>query len=183
MPQNKPVFLSFLPAATGLLWHCLSTPGLTVRLLNLAFFLLCLEQARMAAVDLRHIELADQVTPNRPLRRFRAVTLTTIGLELLGFYIAVVWLTGGAVWVLVSLIFFNSFATVQIAPGGTVEPRPLSDRLPVLVADGISLLLVGLWHLQIAPLIVSFTLVALIALYGGIKYGPLVFSHLRALRG
>ncbi|MEM9165295.1 MAG: hypothetical protein AAGC54_19815 [Cyanobacteria bacterium P01_F01_bin.4] len=182
MPLNQWIFWSFLPAAVGLLWHCFSAPSLPVRFLNLAFFLLCLEQARMATLDLQRIQLANPLEPSRPLRRFRRVTLVTIGLELLGFYSAVVWLTAGAVWVLASLIFFNSFASVQIDPEGTLATRPLSDRLPILAADGISLLLVSLWHLQIAPLGISLTLVALIALDGGIKYGPLVLSRLSALR-
>lgn len=179
MSLNKWTFWSFLPAAVGLLWRCFNAPSLPVRLLNLAFFLLCLEQARMATLDLQQIQLANPLQPSGPLRRLRRVTLTTIGLELLGFYSAVVWLTAGATWVLVSLIFFNSFAPVQIDRAGIVAPRPLSDRLLVLAADGVSLLLVGLWHLQIAPLSVSLALVALIALYGGVKYGPSLLSQLK----
>ncbi|NEP17317.1 MAG: hypothetical protein F6J97_10490 [Leptolyngbya sp. SIO4C1] len=122
----------------------------------------------MAAVDLSQIATLRAQTADPRLGPFERVTRLTVGFELIGFY-AALWRPGsGAVLVLLSLIFFNSAATVQLQPA--IAPYSLGQRLPVLLADGVGLLLVCLWQQQIAPLWTSSRLLGAITLYGLIKY-------------
>jgi hypothetical protein len=173
------VALLFLPAALGLLaraigylsWHN-TAPEVSVCLLSLATFLICLEQARMAAVDLQQISRLQAHAQNPSLRQFRQITLTTIVLELVGFYISILWLGWGALTVLLSQVWFNLFAGVQLQPQAAlpIQPYGALKRLPVLLADSLGLLLVGLWLASIWPIEAAGLLLSLVLLYAGIKY-------------
>lgn len=173
------VALLFLPAALGLLAQALgylpwqsTAPEVSVRLLSLATFLICLEQARMAAVDLQQISLLEAHAQNPSLRQFRRVTLTTIALELAGFYIGILWLGWGALAVLLSQVWFNLFAGIQLQPQAAlpIQPYGALKRFPILLADSLGLLLVGLWLTSIWPVGAAGLLFSLVLIYAGIKY-------------
>lgn len=184
-----PVSLLFLPAALGI--------GLQIfqgawdaRAIALALLLLCLDQARMAGVD--WLELAavrsqltatrsqtsdasePSLSPDARLDRFAWVTLSTIAIELIGFYVAWQWLGFGVIIVLLSQLWFHGLAGIQLHPG---EPEPIHDcglgmRSPVLMADTVGILLVIFWLQAVAPLSMAVTLLAMVGLYGCVKYWP-----------
>lgn len=189
LPKLPPfiVALLFLPAALGLLAQAFgflpwqgTTPESSVRLLGLATALICLEQARMAAVDLHHISDLQAHAQNPALRQFRQITLTTIALELVGFYAGILWLGWGALTVLLSQVWFNLFAGVQLCPQAAmpIQPYGAIKRIPILLADGLGLLLVGLWLIPIWPIKAAGLLFSLVLIYGGVKYLlPLAYSY------
>lgn len=187
------IFLSFLPAALGLAVQICLGQAWDQRCLALALLLLCLDQARMAQVDWRAIAAVAAQDPLGDLRvdRFRLVTLSTIALELVGFYIsgwyggtlaggellgselaATAWLAGGAVIVLVSQIWFHSLAGIQLQPGEAepVVTLGMGARSPVLLADILGIGLVLLWFWGLWPLAMAGALLALVLVYGWVKY-------------
>jgi hypothetical protein len=167
------ILLLFFPAWLGLLRQVFGADSLADQVLAIAILLLCIDQARMAVVDLEQLAQVKQQTQDRRLRRFSQATVSTIILELLGFYIAGIWLGSGAIAVLLSLIWFNLLAGIQLHPEQTVTIRPwgIPERLPVLLADGIGLVLISLWMVRIAPLAIASGLLGLVTVYGGAKYG------------
>jgi len=70
----------------------------------------------MAAVDLAEIAQFQQKTSDPRLDRFFMVTISTIVLELSGFYVAALWIGWGALIVLVSQIWFQCLAKIQLQP-------------------------------------------------------------------
>lgn len=164
--------LLFLPASLGLLSQAIGASDLSQQLLAFAFFLFCLEQGYMAMSDLQQVaEVREQVQDDR-VSRFYWVTVTTIGMELAGFYAAWVWLGPGAIGVLLSQIWFNTLAGVQLHPGQSdpIRTYGVIDRLPVLIADGVGLLCVSLWLARVAPIAMAGGLFGMVLLYGVIKY-------------
>jgi hypothetical protein len=169
------IALLFLPAVLGLgtvvLWASAAQ-----RCLALALLLLCLDQTRMAIVDLQAITAVATPCsgPDLRLDRFRLVTLSTIAVELVGFYTAGFWNAGlawGGAIVLLSQLWFHALAGVQLLPG---EPEPVREfgvemRSPVLIADALGLVLLGLR--SVFPLSVSALLLTLVMIYGWVKYG------------
>lgn len=166
------MFLLFFPACLGLLGQVIRGDQLSDQFLAIAIFLLCVDQARMAVVDLEQIAQVKQQTQDSRLARFYRATLSTIALELLGFYSAAVWLGWGAIAVLFSLVWFNLVAGIQLHPGQKVAVQTwgIPERLPVLCADGIGLVLMGLWMARIAPLTIAIGLLGLVVAYGWMKY-------------
>lgn len=169
------IFLLFFPACLGLLGQVAGAEQWSSRIFAIAILLLCLDQARMAVVDLEQIAQVQQQTYDVRVKRFFQVTLSTIALELLGFYGAAVSLGWGAIAILASQIWFNLLAGIRLHPSQKVAIQGwgIPERLPVLYADGIGLVLVSLWMLQIAPLAIAASLLGLVLLYGGVKYGLL----------
>ncbi|HEY9879973.1 MAG TPA: hypothetical protein V6D29_16080 [Leptolyngbyaceae cyanobacterium] len=174
------IYPLFLPAGLGLLgqvvwalgWSDRTASTWAVGLLALGTLLICLEQAHMAVVDLRQIHLVKQQTPDPRLRHFYWITLSTIAIELIGFYVATPWLGWGALIVLLSQAWFNLLANIQLHPA---TPQPIRswgirDRLPVLVADGVGLLLASLWIAQIVPIWGASLLLSIVLIYGWVKY-------------
>lgn len=163
--------LLFLPASLGLLTQILWGSAIAQQILTLAILLLCIDQARMAVVDLEAIAAIGQ-PHNLEIKRFQWVTLSTIGLELLGFYGAILYLGWGAGLVLLSQVWFNLLAGVQLHPQAdpAIVPWGIRDRAIVLLADTLGLLLIGLWIAKVTPLIVAGALLAMVLLYGFIKY-------------
>ncbi|WP_199320381.1 hypothetical protein [Leptolyngbya sp. FACHB-261] len=132
----------------------------------------------MAVVDLEQIALVkDQIYDSR-LSNFHKITTSTIILELLGFYSSSISLGWGAVLVLLSQVWFNLLAGIQLQPLGKVaiQPSAISERLPVLIANGIGLILVSLWLLQVAPLSMASGLLGLVIFYIWVKYAPAVLK-------
>jgi len=170
------VFWIFFPASLGVLGQVLWGPDLSHRLLALGLFLFSIDQARMAVLDLRQAIAAQRQTPDFRIRRFYWVTLTTIVLEILGFGIAAVWLGWGIQLVLLSQVWFNLFAGIQIQPPDLkIQPWGVRERLPVLIADGLGMGLMGLWMREIAPMGIVLTLWGMAIAYACLKY----FSSLR----
>ncbi len=168
------MFLLYFPASLGLLSQVMGGNELFHQLLALALLLLCIDQARMAVVDLEQVEQVKQKVQDARLDSFYRVTVSTIILELLGFYGAYFWLGWGAILVLLSQIWFNVLAGIQLQP---MEETPIQswgipERRIVLIADGIGLILVSLWILQIAPLWMASGLLAMVIIYGWVKYSP-----------
>jgi hypothetical protein len=168
------IFLLFFPACVGLMIK-ISQGGADRALFALALLLLAIDQARMATVDLTQVAAVKSPiqTPDQRLDLFYRITLSTVIVELLGFYGALGNLGGGAMLVLLSQVGFNLLANIQLQPD-TEEPIQdwgIADRLPVLIADGVGLALVCLWLSGVAPLVMAAALLFMVLIYGGIKYG------------
>jgi hypothetical protein len=168
------MFLLFFPASLGLLSQFISGNELSHQLLALALLLLCVDQARMAVVDLENFKQVKQKVQDVRLDNFYWVTVSTIVLELLGFYSSYIWLGWGAILVLLSQIWFNILAGIQLQP---TEENPIQswgvpERSIVLLSDGVGVILVGLWILQIAPLWMASGLLGMLVIYGWVKYAP-----------
>lgn len=169
--------LLFFPASLGLGRQIIGSTGLAFQLLALAFLLFSVEQARMAIVDLEQIAaVRQQVQDGRDqddrLNHFYRITVSTIVLELIGFYTAAIWLGWGAVIVLLSQVGFNCFSNIRLYPSDVspIQPWDLSQRIPVLVADGAALILVSLWMAKIAPLWMAAGILSLTIAFGIVKY-------------
>ncbi len=186
-----PVSLLFLPAALGIGLQ-LPQGSWDYRCIALALLLLCLDQARMAGVDLLDIAavrsppasasfatLEPSPTDDPRLDRFTWVTLSTIAIELIGFYLAWAALGWGVILVLISQLWFHGLAGVQLFPGAAEPVVPFGARLrsPVLIADSVGIILVVLWLQQVAPLTMALLLLGMVALYGGVKYGPELWAR------
>lgn len=142
------------------------------QLVRLALVLLGLDQARMAWVDLVRVRQA-QTTPDPRLTRFKGVTISTVIWELIGFYGAVQEPVIGMMIVFSSQLWFHCLAPVQLIPhssgGILVQPYTVPQRLPVLIADGVLLGLLGLIGGAIAPLGNAIAVLVLILAYLGHK--------------
>ncbi len=174
----------FMPAAAGLLYQAGQPHPWPHRLLALALLLLSFEQAHMARVDLRHVELVAQRSSDlsgslsgdlpRDLRLHhfgRVVMLAILG-QLLGFSVAAAGYLGwGMASILVSLVGFNLAATIRLEPG-TAKPIQAAgwrSRLDVLMLDAIALMLALLWIAQKFQAWVASGLFAIAVLYGASK--------------
>lgn len=167
----------FVPACFGLLFKVGLASSLDERLVALGAVILCLEQSRMAAVDLRYVTQVKAQLNDPRLDRFRWVTLSTIVIELIGFYLALHWLGWGAFIVLVSQVWFHLLANIELQP--EQDPpfyvRGISQRWSVLAADVIAIGLISLWIARVAALMAALLLFTITTLYGVVKYGlPLV---------
>jgi hypothetical protein len=168
------MFLLFFPASLGLLSQVVGGNELSHQLMALALSLLCADLARMAVVDLEQVKQVKQQFQDARLDNFYWVTVSTIVLELLGFYSSYIWLGWGAILVLLSQLWFNFLAGIQLQP---TEEKPIQswgvpERKFVLLADGVGVILVGLWILQIAPLWMASGLLGMLIIYGWVKYVP-----------
>jgi hypothetical protein len=165
------LFLLFFPASFGIMRQIFVPEDLSSLIIALGTFCICVDQARMAEVDLRQIAQFQEKIADDRLKRFFAVTITTIILELLGFYLAAFWLGWGVWLVLVSQIWFHCLAAIQLQPTtNQIIAHSISQRLPVLLTDGIGIILVFFWSAKIAPLAMAVTLTTMVLIYGWVKY-------------
>jgi hypothetical protein len=173
-PISWLIFLLFFPASLGLLSQVIGGNELSHQLLALALLLLCVDQARMAVVDLEQVKQVKQKVQDARLDNFYWVTVSTIVLELLGFYSAYIWLGWGAILVLLSQIWFNVLAGIQLQPAeeNPIQSWGIPERSIVLVADVIGLILVSLWIMQLVPLWMASGLLGMLVIYGWLKYAP-----------
>lgn len=153
MPSNwlsvrRFVPLFFVPAGTGLVWDALHSETLALRLLAWALILFCLELAVMAKVDLDNIAAVRQ--EDSRLYRFSLVVNSTIVLELIGFYIALISSPAGALMIILSQLWFNLLAQIQLCPkhSPAVVSFGISQRVPLILANGVGLVLLSLWFLS-----------------------------------
>ncbi len=175
------ILLLFLPAGLGLLIQA-AYPALnpivaplsgSQRLLSLSLALFCLELAHMARVDLGNIAAIAVSPEDSRLRRFFRVTVSTVVLEVVGFYVALVSLQWGAIAIIFSQLWFNLLAGIQLWPGQSppITPLGISERRAVLVANGLGLGLISLWPLPAVRIWIAVGLLTLIILFLIIKYG------------
>ncbi|MEM8504618.1 MAG: hypothetical protein AAF716_15855 [Cyanobacteria bacterium P01_D01_bin.1] len=181
------IYLLFAPAATGLIWRVIYSETLAQQLLALALALFCVELAIMAKVDLDNIAIVKEEEDTR-LDRFFLVVISTIVLEVFGFYTALLSLPVGALVVVFSQLWFNLLAGLQLHPGRSpaVVSFGLSKRFSVLLANAAGLFLLSLWFIptlssalswELAPSFViqlrrclSGGLLALVVLFLLVKY-------------
>ncbi|MGF1674322.1 MAG: hypothetical protein ACFCUV_11655 [Rivularia sp. (in: cyanobacteria)] len=165
------IFLFFFPACLGILRQVILSTELSHQLLALAIFLLCIEQANMANHDLQKVADAKQQVKDARLNYFQIITIVTIIIELIGFYLSSIWLGWGSIVILFSLIWFNLFANIKInsSSENIIQTWKISERLPVLVADIVGLLLISMWILNIGDFGISLGLFAMTILYCSIK--------------
>jgi hypothetical protein len=165
------LFSLFFLASLGIMPQIFVSEDLSSSILALGTLGMCIEQARMAVVDLEQIAQFQEKIVDSRLDRFFVATVSTIILELLGFYLAALEIGWGALIVLVSQIWFHCLAKIQLQP--TTEKiidYGIKPRLPVLLADGIGIIFVIFWIAKIAPLIMAVNLTAMVLIYCCLKY-------------
>lgn len=166
---GPPVRVCFWPAGVGLGWQIWCSQSLSGSILALALLLGLLEQAHMAGIDLEKVQTLERHPDygrDRRLYRFAWVLITTLGVELLGFYLASFGYLGlGLLVIMTSLLGFNLAAGVHLDLGGrqAIAPAPWYSRWLVLMLDGLGLAMAWLWlakqaHLGIAVGFLSLTL-------------------------
>ncbi|MGK7933769.1 MAG: hypothetical protein AB4041_20390 [Microcystaceae cyanobacterium] len=171
---------SFFPACLLILAQAILGKELSYSLLATGLFLLCIDQSRMAALDVRQVTEVRRDNSDHRLEQFWCLTLWTIIIELAGFYLASYALGWGIELVLLSQVGFNALAEIQLQPSEVekVIPRPWSDRLPLIVANGMAMILMGLWMVRIAPLIIVSSLWFIAIAYAILKLWRLLrLSH------
>lgn len=181
---SKVIFLLFFPACMGIFRQVLWNSELTHQLLAFGTFLFCIEQANMANQDLQKVVDLKKYIKDTRLDVFLKITIITIILELMGFYLSSIWLGWGFIIILFALIFFNVFVNIQIHESNKnkIKNWNINERLPVLIADFIGLVLVSLWMFKIGDLWISWILFAMPLLYCSIKVF-LFFKSWNLLRG
>ncbi|MBF2062930.1 MAG: hypothetical protein IGS39_00615 [Calothrix sp. C42_A2020_038] len=199
LPIDQLIFWLFFPACIGLLTQVIWGVELTNRLVASGTFIFCIEQARMAVKDLRQIKTAKAYIQDVRLNTFYQVTIITIALELLGFYISIFCLGWGSILILLSQIWFNLLASIKIefiykvgncnlystpvmalsAPIIYIQVWKISERIPVLTADILGLILISFWMLQIGSLLISWLLFTMVIAYGIVKvlFSSYVLGH------
>ncbi|MBL1210967.1 hypothetical protein [Geminocystis sp. GBBB08] len=169
---NLIIIILFFPASFGLLWQSFSLNNLSAQLISFAFFLFSLEQARMAVIDLKPCIFSKNCFQSTVFIKFYLVIITTLIIELFGFYLALFSLGWGAIFVLISQFWFNCFAPVKIreTENITIQDYPFTDKIIILAADTIALILMSLWLINIFPLIISISILALTLIFCFVKY-------------
>jgi hypothetical protein len=187
------IFVLFFPAGIGILKQGIWNTELTHQIIAIAMCLFCIEQGRMAVKDLQKIAEAKKLVIDARLDNFYIITVTTILVELLGFYISSFWLGWGSIIILLSQVWFNLLAAIKINTSSQssakknivlIEPWTISERLPVLVADVLGLVLVSIWMLSFsilrsASFWISLVLCTMVVIYLGIKLGSSISNYLR----
>ncbi|MEO0396790.1 MAG: hypothetical protein ACFB14_11175 [Leptolyngbyaceae cyanobacterium] len=164
------IIAAFAIATVGILiWNLQPVDGLAMAL---ALALLCVDQGRMALVDLndiRRVTLGDQ-----RVRQFFIVTLIAIAVELIGFYFAWRWLAVGTALVLGSQLFFNIAAKIQLYPDSPepIRPMGLKECGPMLTINTVALGLTTLWQRGLFSQVTSALLLVMVLTYLILKYFP-----------
>jgi hypothetical protein len=166
------IFLLFFPACLGILSQVIRPQTFDHQLLALGLLIFTIDQAKMAVLDLKNIKSATEKIKDIRLQYFYYTTISTIALELIGFYVASIQLGWGIILVLGSQVGFNFFANIRIQPNEftIIEDKTFSEKIVVLMADIVALILIGFWINAIAPLSIVLTLWTMAIVYGCIKY-------------
>ncbi len=177
--------LLFVPAIIGILRDAFLAQSLPEQLLSLALLLLCLDLARMAKVDLDNTAtvsaqfLEAELPEDARLESFRKTVLSTIVLELLGFYGVLLSLQWGGIVVIFSQLWFNLLAKVHLCPqkSSSVTHLGLLGRLPVLLANAGGLSLLACWSVLEIRFWLALSLLLLVGFFLIVKYAGSVFSR------
>ncbi|MEM8613007.1 MAG: hypothetical protein AAGF93_13385 [Cyanobacteria bacterium P01_H01_bin.105] len=163
----------FWLAAGGIGWHYLLLPTSNLTgsaVIAIALILVCIDQGRMAWVDLANIH---QISlDDRRVVRFYIITLSTIVIELIGFYLVWHHLALGMIIFLSSQLFFNTAANVRLYPHShePIRPLPTEERWPVLLANSIALGLITLWQTNHFRQLTSVLWLSMVVIYLAVKY-------------
>ena len=166
-------------------------------LLAIALLLLCAELSWMAYVDLNNVSktAAQFFSDNAEysvkdvedkektlLIDFLFCILSTVVLELIGFYAASFSLWVAALVVIASQVWFNSLARIQLFPNKTpaIVLFGVRQRIGVLVANGVALALLGLRFVFGAELAPAAGLLVLSILFLLIKYAPILYQRIKS---
>lgn len=191
------LFILFFPASFGLLWQSFTSNSLSEQLISFSFFLFSLEQARMAFIDLKSYSVAKSenlynyhkltkkspsinllsqntilASENHNLSQFLLVTVSTIIIELSGFYLALFSIGWGAISVLISLIWFNIFSPLKVIDSDkfSLTNYLFYDKIMILLADFICLMLMSLWIINVYPLVIALIILLITLIFAVIKY-------------
>ena len=148
------------------------TEGWNNKVLCLTIFIMCLEQAKMAIIDFTNIKISKRYLKDTQLDNFLIITSITVAMELLGFYLVSFSRDWSIVIILTSLIFFNSFAKINILASETIsiECCSISQRFSILIANYLGLAIIILEILNFFPIIMSTVLLGMTLAYATIKY-------------
>ena len=92
-----------------------------------------IDQARMAVLDLENIAEAKKKVEDIQLNQFYYLTIITIALELIGFYLASIELGSRIIIVLRSQILFNVLVniSIQLTKENIIHKKSFSDKILV----------------------------------------------------
>ncbi len=172
MTVNKTIFLFFFIAGLGLLYQIIFNQNLSSKLIAIGFFFICIDQARMAVIDLKNFSIVEKYLENENLTNFYKLTIITIIIELFGFYLAAFSIGIGAIFVLLSQIYFNSLVTIELHTNQEIQVKQKNqqDKILMLIIDSLGLMLISLWLLNIYPLLISLILLIIVISYEIVKY-------------
>jgi hypothetical protein len=110
---------------------------------------------------------------NNKLSQFLLVVIFTIIIELFGFYLALFSLGWGAIFVLISQICFNILAPLKVLKieDFSLTNYHFSDKVGILLADTICIVLMSLWINNFYPLTIGFIILFITLTFAGVKYG------------
>jgi len=173
MPIARIIFLLFFPACIAiLLKQVIWGSELTHQLLAVGIFFFCIEQANMANQDLQQVANAKLEIKDSRLDNFQVTTITTIIIELIGFYLSSICLGYGSILILVGIIWFNLFVKIKFETTSSdirIKFWKITERSTVLIADMIGLTLVSMWILKIGDLWISWGLFLMAIFYCCVK--------------
>ncbi|HAC66139.1 MAG TPA: hypothetical protein DCF68_22055 [Cyanothece sp. UBA12306] len=164
--------LVFFPGALGIIVNLVTQEFWADKLLAFSLFLFCLEQCKMAILDLRQIREVKRYIKEPRLDNFTRITIITIIVEVIGFYVCSFSLYWGGIIIMTSLILFNLLADIQLETidKTTLKNLGIIQKLPLLIADILGLILVTLAMLGIASLAINSVLLIMVITYGCLKY-------------
>ncbi|MFM7191624.1 MAG: hypothetical protein ACKOX2_12540, partial [Microcystaceae cyanobacterium] len=167
------IFCLFFPACLGLLPQILTTHPLSHQSFAFGLLLLGIDQARMAALDLQQIAQVKTQTYDPRLTFFYGLTLSAIAGELLGFYLATVYLGTGIILVLGSQVWFNALAEIRLQPDQAepISPKPFAERMGLTLGNLIALGMIGCWMHNIYPVTMVVGLWSTAIIYAVVKVG------------
>lgn len=131
--------------------------------------------------DIRSLALETKTKESAFLNQFFRIVVSTIALELAGFYAALLSPPLGALIVIFSQLWFNLLAGVQLFPhqSPAIVPFGPRQRVDVLAANSVAIFLLCLWPIAVMKLSVGIGLLMLITLFLVLKYVPLVYTHFK----
>ncbi len=171
-------------AGFGVAVRVATSDPLAVRVMGVTLLLSCLDFVRMALIDLENWHRVknwyqtNQEKSHPKLANFLYCLIATIVLEIIGLFSSWLWIGLGMVLMAVSQLVFNSFVQVELRPHGKPPLRQwsISERLAVLIADWLALLLTLIWMFSGQPLWVALSLLGMTLAYLGIKYVPMLLK-------
>ncbi|MBE9221517.1 hypothetical protein IQ215_02290 [Cyanobacterium stanieri LEGE 03274] len=167
------ISLLFFPPALNLLMGALVENNLSYRFFSGGLFLFCLEQCRMAIVDLNNYFIATQDYKNKHISFYFFVLCITIALEIIGFYWMYYYINIGATIILLSQLWFNSLAKIKISIVNQeviIYPWTINKRIGELLGALLGIILIILWTLNIYPLTMGFLMLSMMIIFTTIKY-------------
>ncbi|BDA40129.1 hypothetical protein [Candidatus Atelocyanobacterium thalassae] len=166
------ILLLFSFAGVNIFYQLTISTNWNDQILCLTIFMMCLEQAKMATVDFTNIRISKKYLRDPQLDNFLIITSITITMELLGFYLVSFSKDWSIAIILISLIFFNSFAKINILVLKiiSIECSGIFQRISVLTANYLGLGIMILKMFNFFPIIMSLILLSMTLAYITIKY-------------